>query len=499
MTGSGYLIFALSFSIYSLLIVGLGLYAAKYAKRSDEDYLLAGRSLGKWVASFSASASSESGWVTLGLVGWAFTEGIKAYWIIPGCVLGFLFNWFVVAGPLRDRSLELKALTLPDFFSFHFQEKRPLLRILSVVIIFVAMLLYVAAQFAAAGKSFSASFPGMSYQAGVFIGAGIVLIYTITGGFRAVAWTDFLQGLLMVGALILFPLFLLLREGGLSPTFEQLRSVDPELLRFTPQVAPIAFLGFLFGSGALGINFGYPGQPHVLIRFMALKSRSEVVGGGIISAIWAAFVYAGAVTIGLMARAMATSGAHWAQQMLDQPDIYGELGLVLSSIHLLPGIFSGLVLAAVIAAICSTADSQLLVAGSSVANDFWRSVVAKDQKESHLRLHRISIFTLGVLAILLVVDQEVRVYKYVLTYGWAILGAGFGPQLVLALLWKRASYWGCVAGMLTGFSVALIWPQVYDAKATGVEIYNLPLAFVLALLVNIVVSCFLVRDSNSRK
>ncbi|MBU0717376.1 MAG: sodium/proline symporter, partial [Planctomycetes bacterium] len=264
---------AASFAVYTLVIVAVGIYSARYARRSDEDFFLAGRSLGGWLAALSASASSESGWVTLGLVGWAFASGVSAYWIIPGCLLGFLFNWFVLAGRLRDRSIALDALTIPDFFAFNFRERIPLLRTLSVIVILVAMLLYVAAQLAAAGKAFSASFGGVDYKIGVLIGAVVVLLYTVIGGFRAVCWTDFLQALLMVGTLVLFPVYLLATVGGYGFIVGELQSEDPELMQFVPSKAGMALIGFLLGHGALGINFGYPGQPHVLVRFMALKDR----------------------------------------------------------------------------------------------------------------------------------------------------------------------------------------------------------------------------------
>lgn len=477
-----------SFAVYTLAIVAIGLYSARYARRSDADYFLAGRSLSGPVAALSASASSESGWVTLGLVGWAFTEGVKAYWIIPGCLLGFLFNWFLVAGRMSDRARAVDALTLPDFFAFHFKERLPLIRTLAVIVILVAMFLYVAAQFAAAGKAFDASFDALNYRWGVLIGAAIVLVYTITGGFRAVCWTDFLQALLMVGTLVVFPVYLLLNEGGYGFVWQHLQAVSPELLDFTPDVGVIAFIGFLLGSGALGINFGYPGQPHVLVRFMALRDRREARLAGIMSFFWGLMVYWGAVTVGLMARAMTQAGAAWGQRMLDNPDIYGELGLVLSAMHMLPGALSGMVLAAVLAAICSTADSQLVVAASSPANDLYARLVDRSGKSAHLLINRVTVLLLGVAAVLMVINEEIRVYKYVLTYGWAILGASFGPQVILLLFWKRASYAGCLGGMLVGFLVAIVWPSVYDAAATGVEVYNLPLAFVAALLVNVLAS-----------
>ncbi len=495
---------AVSFAVYTLAIIGIGLYSARFARRSDEDFFLAGRSLGAWIAALSASASSESGWVTLGLVGWAFASGVSAYWIIPGCVIGFLFNWFVLAGRLRDRSLELNALTLPDFFAFSFKERLPLLRTLSVVVILVAMLLYVAAQLAAAGKAFSASFGGVDYRVGVLIGVGVVLLYTVLGGFRAVCWTDFLQALLMVGTLVVFPIYLLATEGGYGFVAEQLRSVDDGgLLRLTPDKVGAVFLGFLLGHTALGINFGYPGQPHVLVRFMALRTRRAALVGGAVSAVWAVCVYWGAVTIGLMARAMTEAGAPWGQVMLAEEtrDVYQELGLVLSAMHMLPGVLAGLVLAAVLAAICSTADSQLVVAASSAANDLYSRLFSKRREGSHMLVNRLVVLGIGLGAMALVFDEGVNVYQYVLTYGWAILGASFGPQVILLLLWKRASYAGCVMGMFTGFAVALLWKYfmdnqyVYESNGQYhvVEVYNLTLAFLLALAMNVVVSLLVPR------
>ncbi|MCP4246602.1 MAG: sodium/proline symporter [bacterium] len=484
----GSVVLGVSFAVYSLAIVAVGLYSARYARRSDEDFFLAGRSLKSWVAALSASASSESGWVTLGLVGWAFSSGFKAYWIIPGCLCGFIFNWFVLAGRLSDESRRLGALTIPDYFALRFNERLPIVRVLSVIVILVAMMLYVAAQFAAAGKSFSAVFGGVEYWHGVLIGAAIVLVYTVTGGFRAVCWTDFLQALLMVGTLVVFPIYLLWREGGFGPTLDQLRSVDPTLLEFTPQATPIVFLGFLLGAGALGINFGYPGQPHVLVRFMSLRDRREARMGGVIAVVWGLFVYWGAVTVGLFARAAAERGTEWAQILFNTDAKSHELGLVLSAMHMLPGVLSGLVLAAVLAAICSTADSQLVVAGSSVASDLYTRLVGGGKQTSHLLLNRVTIFVLGVIAVLLVIRQEVEVYTYVLTYGWAILGASFGPQMILALFWRRASYAGCIAGMLTGFVVAIVWKMKFDNTLGGSEVYNLPLAFMAALIVNVIVS-----------
>ncbi len=486
----------ISFSAYTVAIVALGLYSARFARRSDEDFFLAGRSLGPWVGALSAAASSESGWVTLGLVGWAFTNGFAAYWIIPGCLLGYLFNWLVLAGPMSDRARQLQALTLPDFFAFHFRERVPIVRILSVIVILVAMLLYVAAQLAAAGKAFSVAFENVHYSAGVLIGAGIVLLYTVSGGFRAVSWTDFLQALLMVGTLVIFPIYLLATHDGYGFVTGTLDAVAPtggqpgDLLRFLPRfeftgpALAAAMIGFLLGHGALGINFGYPGQPHVLVRFLALRDRKDARAAAVIAFTWGLFVYWGAVTVGVFARAMAARGAEWTAAI--QAD--NEVGLVVAAMNLLPGVLSGLVLAAVLAAICSTADSQLVVAASSGANDLWARVVKRDATGTHPWVNRAFVAGMGLVAVLLVFESRVKVYEYVLTYGWAILGASFGPQVILLLLWRRASYVGCVGGMLTGFVGAVAWKYFLNNNIGGIEVYNLPLAFMAALIVNVLLS-----------
>ena len=495
-------VFAIAFTVYTLLIVAVGVYSARHARSGNEDFFLAGRSLGPWVAALSASASSESGWVTVGLVGWAFRSGISAYWIIPGCLAGFLFNWWVIAPRLRVRSEALGALTLPDFFAMSFRERRPVLRIMSVVVILVAMLLYVAAQFSAAGKSFEVSFPVVSYQRGVVIGAVIVLVYTVLGGFRAACWTDFVQALIMVGTLIVFPLYLLVAGGGYDAIARTMAGVDRGYLGFMPVLddagGVAALLGFLLGSGALGINLGYSGQPHVLVRFMALRDPRHARLGGVISAVWATFVYWGAVTVGLMARTMTESAATtddiaWtstlAAGLADGATDAGDTALVLAANNMLPGVMSGMVLAAVLAAICSTADSQLVVAASAAANDIYARIIARGGRLTHGLINRMVILGLGLGAVLLVIDERVEVYKYVLDYGWAILGASFGPQLILLLLWRRASYAGCVAGMATGFTIALLW-KLLDLQQylAHVQIYNLTIAFAAAMVVNVAVS-----------
>jgi len=482
--------FIVSFTLYTLLVIGVGLWTSRRAASSEEEYFLAGRRLGPWVAALSASASSESGWVTLGLVGWAFVSGVSAFWMVPATLLGFMVNWFVLAGPLRDESARVGAVTVPDYLARRFSTAASPIRVLGVIVILTAMTLYVAAQFSAAGKAFHAAFEGMDYLWGVLIGAGMVLFYVVLGGFRAACWTDLLQGLLMVVVLVCFPAWLLLSGDGLTvlQTGLAAASDDGALLTFWPALTGTALIGFLLGSGALGVSFGYVGQPHVLVRFMALRERRDALIGGVISVVWSLLVISGAITVGLMARAFAETGAEWAVPMLTAgPDgaADGEYALIAAAQAMLPPVFGGLILAAILAAIASTADSQLVVGASAIASDFLARVLGIAGAAQHATVHRVCVILVGVTAVLLVIDEQVQIYTYVLTYGWAILGAGFGPQVLLAVFWKRATGWGCVAGLAVGFVVAIGWKLGYHGS---IEAYNLPVAFIAALVANIVVS-----------
>ncbi|MCH2138121.1 MAG: hypothetical protein MK074_03620 [Phycisphaerales bacterium] len=493
--------FILSFAVYTLIVVWVGIATSKRAGDSEAEYFLAGRKLGPWVAALSASASSESGWVTLGLVGWAFASGVSALWMLPAVVVGFGFNWFVLAGPLRDDAARLGAVTVPDYLARRFNTGATWIRLAGVAIVLTAMTLYVAAQFAAAGKAFHAAFDGLDYVWGVAIGAGLVLCYVALGGFRAACWTDLLQGLLMVVVLVFFPAWVLFSGPGIEGLQASLAAGTDggHLLSFWPGLTGSAFIGFLLGSGALGVSFGYAGQPHVLVRYMAMQKRRDALIGGAIAMVWGLLVITGAIVVGLLVRGFAESGAEWAVPMLTAgagggPD--GEYALIESAQALLPPVLGGLALAAILAAIASTADSQLVVGASAIASDLLARVLGKSQAAKSTRVHRLSVVGVAIVAVGLVIDEHVEVYTYVLTYGWAILGAGFGPQVLLAVFWKRATGWGCVAGLCTGFAVAIGWKLGYEGE---IEIYNLPLAFIAAGVANIVVSVLTHRYEHTGK
>jgi len=452
-----------SFVIYTGFIVLVGIYASRWAKRSDEDYLLAGRSLGPWVAAISASASSESGWVTLGLVGQAFTDGLVTVWVLVGCLTGYVFNWFVMARPMRSESRATGSMTIPDLLSARHPESEISIRWVGVLVIATMMTGYVAAQFSAAGKAFNAVF-GMDYATGVLIGAGIVVVYTFTGGFRAVAWTDLLQGVMMVAAMVILPWVVIGRLGGPGAMMANLAAQSEGLVRLDGGNTLRFAIGAIIGS--LGIGLGYPGQPHVIIRFMAMREEKAIKQARFISLGWGFLVFSGAILLGLATRAL----------FQELPD--AETALPIVAVDMLPGVLAGMMLAAILAAICSTADSQLLVAASAIGHDIIYKVFGKEMPErTRVVVDRISVIALGIVALLFAVGEVRVVFDFVL-YAWSGLGAGFAPALILSLFWKRTTGRGVVAGMLVGLIVTVAWSNTPALKAI---VYELVPAFFLAL------------------
>lgn len=484
-----------AFVIYTAGVIGVGLFAGRRTKAQSDDYFLAKRELGPWLSALSSGASGSSAWAVMGLVGLAFASGLRAYWLIPGVLIGITFNWFVLAKRMRSRSEELGAVTVPDLLSMHYGERFPLLRFMSVAVILSAMFLYVAAQMAAAGQMFSFAFPGLSYRSGVGIGVAIVLAYTVVGGFRATCWTDMLQSLAMLLALAGMPIVLLVSGAPGDAPISALEGANPALVSAMPEVSGLALIGFLFGSGALGINLGYPGQPHVLVRLMALKDARQVPFAGAVQIAWTTIIYSGAITTGVLVRASAASGTEWASAITDDTQ---ELSLIIAATELLPSIVAAFVLAAMVSAMASTADSQLIVAASAVSSDGYERLVSKGKSALSPWLNRGAVLALGLGAGLLVLDQQVTVYTYVLTYGWAILGASFGPQIALVLLWKRSTYAGCVVGMASGFIVTILWKQLSDRGIIDLPFYNLTVAFVASTLAHTIVSLFTARQSETR-
>jgi sodium/proline symporter len=462
--------------IYSILILLVGVWASRQ-NRTLADYLLADRNLGPWVAAFSERASGESAWLLIGLPGLAFVTGAGAVWVGVGCCAGIAFSWFVVARRLREETARVGALTLADYFAVRFPGRRPTLRITATVIILFFFTFYVAAQFLAAGKvlNFYLNIPPV---AGMLIGAVLVLFYTAAGGLLAVSWTDLIQGLIMLVTLAVLPLAVLGELGGPSGLQQKLAAHGGDYLALTPGTGWAAFSAVL---GSLGIGLGYMGQPHLVLRFMAIKSPEDVRKGRIIAVSWALIAFFGAILVGL------TGLAHFG------PEALGEGQLIADKEHLFPLMartfmpewLAVVMIVGAIAAMMSTADSQLLASASAISEDIYRRLINPDASQERLvALGRIATLGVGVVGFLLAWTAEEFVFDMVL-YAWAGLGAAFGPPLLLALHWSRTSRAGVLAGFISGTLVVVLWYNVPLLKGL---LYEMIPGFFVSLAVTILFS-----------
>jgi sodium/proline symporter len=466
----------LSFLLYTTAIFAVGLYSARFGRSTSSDFFLADRGLGAWVAALSSSASAESGWVTLGLVGTAFSTGISALWIVPGTVGAFIFNWTVLAPRLRRESLRHGGLTIPDLLGRPYSGiPQTLIRLLSVLIILTMLTAYIAAQLNAAGKTFTGTFD-CNYAAGVLCGAGIVVGYTLAGGFRAVAWTDVLQAILMVTAVLVLPVVLVAHAGGVREMFAELSATDPSLTHGLAGKAGLSLVGFL--AVWLGIPLGNSGQPHILIRLMAVRDEAAIRRGAVISTVWVFLLFTGAVLLGIAARAVYGT--------LEDP----EKVVPIVAADFLPGAVAGTMMAAVLAAIASTADSQLLLAASSVSHDIVVLLKIRASARTRLVADRGAVLLIGTIATAIALGEVRAVFDFVL-YAWAGLGAGFGPALIMRLLWKRTTGWGIVAGMIVGVSTAVVWRITLHDR-----LYELVPAFFLSFSIIVAVSLLTQRPGG---
>jgi sodium/proline symporter len=457
---------------YLLVVVVVGFLTFRLT-RTLADFLLAGRRLGAWVVAFSERASGESAWLLIGLPGLALTSGFSAVWSAIGCAAGIFASWTLVARRLRIQTERLGALTLPDYFEARYGDTSHLLRIVSMAVIVFFFTFYVSAQFLAAGKVLNTTF-GLAPIHGMLIGAVIIIFYTIMGGFFAVAWTDLIQGILMAGAMIVLPLAAWIELGGVSGVAEKIGGTDPSLLLVTGgQSGRALVMGLIIGS--LGIGLGYVGQPHLLTRFMAIRHPDDLRKGSMIAMSWVVIAFWGAILVGIAGL------AHFGVGGLEDPEYVMPQVATL----FLPAGIAGIVISAAIAAMMSTADSQLLVATSALSEDIYHQLVNEEASQRRLvALSRIGTVLIGVIAFLLALGAEERVYWFVL-YAWAGLGAAFGPGMVLSLWWKRTTKWGVFAGMVVGSVTTVVW---HNVSALRELVYELVPAFAFALAAVVIVS-----------
>ncbi|MDX2423055.1 MAG: sodium/proline symporter PutP [Amphritea sp.] len=463
-----------TFLVYLILMLGLGIVAYRRTKNLS-DYILGGRSIGPTTAALSAGASDMSGWLLLGLPGYALVAGFEATWIAVGLLTGTWLNWLLVARRLRVYSHAAKdSVTMPGYFSHRFNDKSHALRVISAVIILVFFLFYTSSGLVASGKLFETVF-GLDYQLAVMIGTLAVVTYTLFGGFLAVAWTDVVQGLLMSAALVMVPVFALNAIGGVDAAHAAISAKNPELLTFFNDVKgqPLGWIAIL---SSLGWGLGYFGQPHILARFKAIFDDKDVPKARLIAVSWSALTLFSALSVGWVGL------GYLETDLADAETIF--MVLVDSLFH---PVVAGILLAAVLAAIMSTADSQLLVSSSALAEDFYKAIFKKDADDAELVwIGRGAVVLIAILALLLALNPDATVLTLV-SYAWAGFGAAFGPAILLSLYWRRMNRSGALAGIVLGGLTVVVWKQL----SGGIfDLYEIIPGFILATLAIIVVSQF---------
>jgi len=463
--------------VYLVVMLTIGLLCARHM-RSLDDYVLGGRRLGPWVSAISERASGESAWFLLGLPGAAYGLGLTEYWSVIGIAGGILASWTFIAVPLRRETARMGALTLPDYLEARFNDRSRILRIVSMVAILLFYTAYVSAQLAGGSKILNATF-GIEPGYGLLIGALVVVGYTLLGGFLAVAWTDLIQGLLMTAVAVVLPIAGIIAVGGPSALIEKLAVRGPDYLSMSGgQVGSGFFLGVVVGGMAWGL--GYLGQPHLLMRYMAIRKTSELPKGGLIAMCWTLVSYWGAPLIGLVG--VVVLGPNLADP---------EQVMPLLAVALMPGWIAGVMIAGATAAMMSSADSQLLVASSTLIEDIYVKLLGGGKRPGRLVFYsRLATIAVGAVALGLAyhaMRTQSSLIDSTVSYAWTGLGASFGPPLVFALWWKGTTRQGALVGMIGGMISTVAWKNMaslqdlLDIKAAAVLISAL-LVWTVSLL-----------------
>ncbi|PLT30696.1 sodium/proline symporter PutP [Peribacillus deserti] len=466
-----------SIGIYMVGMLLIGYFAYKRTANLT-DYMLGGRDLGPAVTALSAGASDMSGWLLMGLPGAMFVSGVSSSWIVVGLTLGAYLNWLYVAPRLRTYTeVANDSITIPDFLENRFKDGSHILRIVSALVILVFFTFYTSSGMVAGGELFKTAF-NMDYTIGIWVTAGVVVCYTLFGGFLAVSWTDFVQGTIMVIALVLVPIVTLVNIGGIDRTFTEIHSIDPALLSVLKGATPVGIISLL----AWGL--GYFGQPHIIVRFMAISSVKEMKSARRIGMSWMIFSIVGAMITGLIGIAY----FHINGQTLDNP----ETVFIVISDQLFPSLITGFLLAAILAAVMSTISSQLLVTSSALTEDFYKAFIRRNASDRELVLvGRLAVLGIALIALFLAFNPSETLLNLV-GYAWAGFGAAFGPVILLSLYWKRMTKWGALAGMITGTLTVIIWEQIKAVE----EVYEIIPGFIACGLAIILVSLLTAKPSK---
>ncbi|MDR0638185.1 MAG: sodium/proline symporter PutP [Spirochaetaceae bacterium] len=463
-----------AFVIYLVGMVLIGLRESR-KMASSEDFFLGARSTGPWITALSAEASDMSGWLLMGLPGVAYLGGMKeAFWTAVGLIIGTYLNWLLVAKRLRKYTIHAgDAITIPEFFTNRFKDKSHLISLVSVIFIIFFFTIYTASGFVACAKLFNSVF-GIPYAGALVLGIVIILSYTIMGGYLAVCSTDFVQGLLMFLALVITTIVGAVSLGGPAEAIERVNALGANFLN--------PFVGEGFGTmdiiSALGWGLGYFGMPHILVRFMGLRSNQEVRVSRWIAMVWVVIAFIGALLVGAFGRVylapvdLAASGAQ-------------ETVFIEALLKMFPGFIAGIFLCGIFAAAMSTADSQLLVAASAFSRDIYTVFLNKTATEKQsLLMSRITVFAVAAVAFVISLDPGSSIFSLV-SYAWAGFGATFGPLVLLSIFWKGATRNGALAGLICGGITVIVWKQL----SGGIfNVYEIIPGFAVCMLVAVIVS-----------
>ena len=491
--------------IYMAAVIAIGIVYAKRANKSSEDYFLGGRSLGPWVTAMSAEASDMSGWLLMGLPGVAYWCGLAdAAWTAIGLALGTYINWLVVSKRLRRYSIRANnSITLPDFFSNRFREKKPVIMTISALFILIFFTVYASSCFVTCGKLFAQLF-GAPYVWMMIAGAVFVLLYTILGGFLAESASDFMQAIVMVTALIVIVALGTISAGGIGAVIENSQNI-PGFLEFfgiaspetvdgvqqvvdgAPQWGEAGKYGWLTVCSTMAWGLGYFGMPQVLLRFMAIREEKELKASRRIATVWVLISLAVAVFIGIMGRTLFPTTHLTASS--------AESIFITLSTSSLPAILAGFVMAGILAATISSSDSYLLIAASAAAKNVYQGILHKKATDKQvMTVTRIVLLAIALVAVLIALDENSVIFTIV-SFAWAGFGATFGPIMLFSLFWKRTTHAGAIAGMVGGGAMVFIWKLLIKPLGGVFGIYELLPAFIFSAICIVVVSLLTKKPS----
>ncbi|MBQ6875186.1 MAG: sodium/proline symporter PutP [Lachnospiraceae bacterium] len=485
--------------IYMAAVIAIGVLYAKRANKNSEEYYLGGRSLGPWITAMSAEASDMSGWLLMGLPGVAYWCGLAdAFWTAFGLAIGTYFNWLIVSKRLRRYSVRANnAITLPEFFSNRFREKKKVIMMIAAAFILIFFTVYASSCFVTCGKLFSTLF-GTSYTSMLIVGAIFVLLYTLLGGFLAESASDFMQSIVMIVALTVIVVISTVKAGGIGAVIGNAKDI-PGFLEFFGLASPVvdgngqqlveggkplfgaaADYGFLSVCSMLAWGLGYFGMPQVLLRFMAIRKEEELDRSRRIAMVWVVISLAVAVFIGIVGRQLFPD-THLTKSAAE------NIFITLATTSLTP-ILAGFVMAGILAATISSSDSYLLIAASAFAKNIFQGIYKKNATDKQVMLvSRITLLVLALIGVVIALDENSVIFQIV-SFAWAGFGATFGPLMLFSLFWKRTNRAGAIAGMLGGAGMVFLWKLVISKIGGVFAIYELLPAFIFSAICIVVVS-----------